>query len=893
MNVTAGDRIGPYEIKALLGEGGMGVVFHARDTALQRDVALKLLPEQFASDRERFARFQREAQVLASLNHPNVAQIYGIETSGTFQCLVMEFVEGETLEDRIKRGPVPVEDALHIARQIAEALKAAHQKGVTHRDLKPANIRCTHDGRVKVLDFGLAKVREASAPPTSLSSYPTLLSGSMPGTLLGTPSYMSPEQVKGKEADPRSDVWAYGCVLYEMLTGAIAFGGETAGDVLAAVLRGEPDWDRLPLDTPEGIRRLIRRCLIKDPQDRLQDIGDARIEIDDAQLRPGRTEHGRVAGPSPWPKEMRPWILFAILVGLIGILTVFRALRPTAEAPPEMRVDISTPAANDPGSVAISPDGRKIVYEANSDGPRLWLRTLSSTSARPLPGTDGASYPFWSPDSRSVGFFADGKLKRTNIDGGYVQTLSAATTGHGGTWNRDGTILFAPSTNNRPIYRIPAGGGEPVAVTKLDPPRQGGHNSPEFLPDGNHFLFYASGELPGIYVGQLDRPDTQRLFDVDSNTAAVYSPSGEILFIRQGKLFAQEFDAKRLATRGDPFPMTEDTGSAQRPVAVVSASAAGPIVYRTSPESDRRSAWFDRSGKLIEAVNNIDNSTDLDPALSPDGRRLAIAKTVNGNKDIWLLELGRGVLSRFTFEPGINGRPVWSPDGSEIVFYSNRKGVFDLYWKSASGTGDEQPLLESPMTKVPMDWSGDGAFLLYRNDDPQTGADLWVLRMNGADTKTTGPGHQRTDTARQAFPVVQTPFQDRDGQFSPDVKWLAYQSNESGHFEIYVQPFPSSGAKTQISSNGGMQVRWRQDGKELFYVSLDDRLMAVPIKSAGAGKTFEAGAPLPLFAPHIGGAGQQNRQQYIVSGDGQRFLMNTVTNEAPSPITLIINWRAK
>ena len=881
MSVSAGDSIGPYEIKSLVGEGAMGMVYHARDTVLQRDVALKLLPEKFATDAERFARFQREAQVLASLNHPNVAQIYGVETSGASRCLVMEFVEGETLEDRIKRSPIPLDETLQIAKQIAEALKAAHDKGVTHRDLKPSNIRCTPDGRVKVLDFGLAKVREAEAPPNSLSSYPTLLSGSIPGTLLGTPAYMSPEQIKGKEADPKSDVWAYGCIFYQMLTGAAAFGGETAGDILAAVLRGEPDWNRLPADTPEEIRRLMRRCLKKDPRERLQDIGDARIEIDEIQAAPsvpGPTGAGRAFLSLAWPREWRAWILFLVLIGLIGMLTVARALRP-ASTVPEWRVDISTPTASEPASLAISPDGRKVVFEATTDGSRLWFRPLSSAVARPLPGTEGATYPFWSPDSRSVAFFADGKLKRTDIDGGYVQTLATATTGRGGTWNRDGVILFAPNNNNRPIYRIPAGGGEPVPVTQLDPPRQTAHQFPQFLPDGEHFLFHVLGELPGVYLGEFSSggiKESRRLFDADSG--AVYAKPGQLLFIRQGSLFAQDFDPYRLATTGEPFLATEQLALTQKAqvVTAVSASAAGPIVYRTSPASDRQSAWFDRAGKLIELLNNIDSSTDLDPALSPDGRRLAIARAVNGDKDIWLLEMGRGILSRFTFDPAIEGRPVWSPDGNRIAFFSNRKGSFDLYDKAASGTGEEELLLESSRTKLPLDWSADGRFLLYRDDDPQTGSDLWALPLTGD---------------RKPFPVVQTPFQDRDGQFSPDTKWVVYQSNDSGRFEIYVQPFPGPGQRTQISSNGGIQARWRHDGKELFYVSLEDRLMSVPVKTTG--KMFEAGAPAPLFATHIGGAGQQNRQQYIVSPDGQRFLFSTLTTETAAPITLILNWKPK
>jgi Tol biopolymer transport system component len=880
MSVTAGDSIGPYEIKSLLGEGGMGVVFHARDTVLQRDVALKLLPEQFANDAERFARFQREAQVLASLNHPNVAQIYGVETSEAFRCLVMEFVEGETLEDRIKRGPIPLDETLQIAKQIGEGLQTAHDKGVVHRDLKPANIRCTPGGQAKILDFGLAKVREIDAPPTSLANYPTLLSGSMPGTLLGTPAYMSPEQVKGKDTDRKSDIWAFGCVLYEMLTGFAPFAGETAGDVLAAVLKGEPDWNRLPANVPQGIRHLMGRCLKKDPRQRLQDIGDARIEIEEILSGVVPAGPGGAATSLTWPREWRAWTLFLLLVGLIGMITVARALRPAPETP-EWRVDVDTPPATDAASLAISPDGRKVVFEANSDGSRLWLRSLSSAAARPLQGTEGATYPFWSPDSRTIAFFADGKLKRTDIDGEYVQTLATATTGRGGTWNRDGVILFAPNNNNRPIYRIPAAGGDAVPITQLDPPRQTAHQFPQFLPDGTHFLFYVVGELPGVYIGQLGQAGpagTARLFDAEGG--AVYARSGRLLFTRQGALFAQDFDLKKLVLTGEPFTVTEPAAAAQKAqlVMAVSASAAGPIVYRTASESDRQSAWFDRSGKLIEVVNNIDNSTDLDPALSPDGRHLAIARTVNGNKDIWLLDVARGILSRFTFDPGTEGRPVWSPDGAKIVFFSNRRGSFDLYQKAASGTGDEELLLESSTTKVPLDWSSDGRFLLYRNDDPQTGSDLWALPLTGD---------------RKPFPVVQTPFQDRDGQFSPDTKWVAYQCNESGRFEIYVQPFPGPGAKTQISTNGGMQVRWRRDGKELFYVSPDDRLEAVPFKPTPGGQNFEAGVPAPLFATHIGGAGQQNRQQYIVSPDGQRFLMSTVKNDTPSPITLILNWKPK
>jgi Tol biopolymer transport system component len=879
MNLTAGARIGSYEVASQIGEGGMGIVFRAHDTNLQRDVALKLLPDHFADDPDRLARFRREAQVLASLNHPNIAQIYGLEGTDASRCIVMELVDGETLQERLKRGPIPLDEALPIAKQIAEALEAAHEKGITHRDLKPGNIKWTPEGRIKVLDFGLAKVREASGPATSMSNSPTLLSASVPGVIMGTAAYMSPEQAKGRPLDRRTDIFAFGCVLYEMLTGRPAFDGEDVAEILSKVLQRDPDWTWLPANVPPRIRELLRLCLQKDVRKRRSDAADVRIDIEQAL-----TESGEIAGlPAASRMRERLWMgIAAVLLIGMAVLTIpavryFREAAPAA--PPEMRLEINTPPTTNPASLAISPDGLKIVFAATSEGRSgLWIRSLGSMPARALPGTDGGIYPFWSPDSRSVGFFADGKLKRIDINGGSAQILANAVSGAGGAWNRQGVIVFAP-TRISPIFRVSAKGGETAAVTGHDA-QQSGHFFPQFLPDGEHFLYYARGaaEIRGVYIGQLDGLKTARVLDADS--AAVYVFPGRLLFARGGALFAQDFDPDQRVLRGDPFPVAEQI-ALDAYGAGVSASSEGPVVFRTgSGGGQRQFVWFDRSGKEIEKLGSPDTALSSYPVLSPDSRRVALSRVVNGNEDVWLLDIGRGALSRFTFDPADDEFSIWSPDGSRIVFDSNRNGTLDLYQKPVSGAASEEVLLADTHSKLPQDWSPDGRFLLYRIIDPKTSNDLWVLSLDGD---------------RKPFPVIQTKFDERNGQFSPDGKWIAYQSNESGRFEIYVQPFPDPLAKFQVSTNGGAQVRWRRDGKELFFIALDNRLMAAPIRLDSGGQALEAGAPVALFATHIGGAVGQDvyRQQYMVSPDGQRFLMNTIIEETTSPITVLLNWKAK
>ncbi len=609
---------------------------------------------------------------------------------------------------------------------------------------------------------------------------------------------------------------------------------------------------------------------------RLQHIGDARIEIDEAQVAPD--VDGARTRSVPRRGERFAWISVVAVLALIAVFLGLRAFR-SAPPPAEMRFEITTPPTTDPVSLAISPDGQTIVFVATFEGrPRLWLRSLNSPSTRPLAGTDDGFYPFWSSDNRSIGFFADGKLKRIDIDGGLVQTLANAPNPLGGTWNRDGTILFAPNFTG-PIFRVSATGGEAAAVTLIEP-RPSSHRFPQFLPDGRHFLYYvpSGADAAGVYVAQLENGKTERLLDADA--PGVYAASGHLLFVSGGRLIGQEFDPEKLVLSGTPFPIAEQViAVGDSNLAGLSASAAGPLVYRTGLASGQRQfIWFDRSGKEIGSAGNPDSASPANPSLSPDGRRIAMNRTVNGNSDVWMLDLGRSLLSRTTFDMAAEFFVVWSPDGSRIVFTSNRKGVFDLYQKPATGAGSEELLLATPQNKGPVDWSPDGRFVLYRSPGLATGFDLWAVPIDGE---------------RKPFPVVQTNFEERDGQFSPDGKWIAYQSNESGRMEIVVQPFPGPGGKLQVSTNGGAQVRWRRDGKELFYVALDGRLMAVPIRFASTGQSVEAGVPVPLFATRVGGAVQATfRQQYMVSADGQRFLMNTVTGEGGvSPIGVVLNWK--
>jgi serine/threonine protein kinase len=881
MSVGVGTHLGSVEITALIGRGGMGEVYRARDLKLKREVAIKILPEEFSRDPDRVSRFQREAEVLASLNHPNIAAIYDLQEADGARFLVLELVEGETLADRIQRGPIPVEEALNIAKHLCEALEAAHEKGIIHRDLKPANVKLAPDGKVKVLDFGLAKAFGADTAGMNLSNSPTLVSGSVPGVILGTAAYMAPEQAKGKMVDRRADIWAFGVVLYEMLTGRMPFSGETVSETMAAVIMKEPDWAAVPVNLPVRVRDLLRRCLVKEPRNRMRDIGDARIAIEEVQRGAAGDDHVSKAPARRRSKVLigiaAAILLLAVIISL-GALSVFYFNRTT---PPEIRLEVNTPSTDDPVSFAISPDGRRLVFSASNEGKsQLWVRPLDSLAAQPLAGTDGARFPFWSSDGASVGFFADSKLKSTDIVGGAPRVLANAAFGKGGSWNRDGTILFAP-LGVGPLFKVLATGGEPVAVTRLKTGELS-HRFPQFLPDGRHFIYFVQGGPgQGVYAGSLDGGSSKRLANADA--AGVVSPSGFLFLPRQTTLFAQAFDFKREELSGNPFPVAEQVVFSDW--AAGFSATSGIVAYRTgSVRLTTRLAWLDRSGKDLGEIGAPDVGIWADVELSPDGNRVAVNRMGTGNRDVYLIDSARGVPTRFTFDPALDSRPVWSPDGSRVVFDSNRKGIFNLYWKLASGAGADELLWESDQNKTAQDWSSDGRFLLFRSVDPRTGYDLWVLPISGD---------------KKPFPFLNGPSDEREGQFSPDGKWIVYQSNEPGQSEIYVQPFPGPGGKFQISSNGGAQPRWNKNGKEIFYVSLDSKMMATPVKLSSDGQALEPGRPAVLFPVRIAGGPLlgllgPNKQQYAVSSDGQRFLVNLAVDEgAASPITLIYNWKPK
>jgi Tol biopolymer transport system component len=876
--LRAGDRLGPYDIVGPLGAGGMGQVYEARDRLLGRKVAIKILSAELALDGSARDRLIREAKALAALNHPNIAVIHGVETTKSdasgrpATALVLELIEGQTLAERVARGPLPIADALLVGRQIAGALEAAHEKGIIHRDLKPANIKVAPTGTVKVLDFGLAK---ATLPDQSAGAVTSMMTER--GTVLGTPAYMSPEQVRGDDVDKRTDVWALGCVLFELLTGRRAFGGATASDSLAAVLEREPDWSALPQALPESVRALLRRCLQKDRAKRLRDIGDVRFALEDASLTPepaGKTQ-----------LRMQPWIAFALVALTAGALAavavpVVSYLRATAPpAPPETRLEIVTPATDRPKSFALSPDGRQIVYVAQGDGAsRLWLRSLATTTAQPLAGTEGASYPFWSPDSRSLGFFSDSNLKRLDL-GGAVQTLASVRVGLGGTWNADGVIVFAPSQSTG-LLRVSAAGGAVSAVTTLGP-RERGHFAPHFLPDGHRFLFFGVGEqVRGTYLGSLDGGAPMLL--TPTGESGVYLPTGWLLWIRTGTetLVAQRLDTAKAALTGEPLTVADGVGSVglHDGVGAISVASTGLVAYR-NVQDRQQLIWVDRSGTPRGTLGDP-NSILSEPRVSPDGHRVVMTWATPGNTDVWLLDGAH--MSRLTSDAASDQRPIWSPDGTRIVFRSNRSGrAGDLYVKRASGAATEELLVASEQIKNPMSWSRDGRFVMYRSLDPQTSSDLWVLPLEGD---------------RKPWPFLNTPAREAQGIFSPDGRWVVYQSNESGRDQIYVRAFVPPGAtrssdegQLQVTTDGGINPVWGSDGKEVYYLNPAGAMMAAPISVRGS--TIESGAPVLLFPTRIVGGGVDALQgrQYDVAADG-RFLINTVVDTAVSPITLLMNW---
>ena len=898
MTLASGSRLGSYEVLSALGAGGMGEVYRAHDTKLGRDVAIKLLPDTFAHDSERVARFKREAHILASLNHPHIAGIHGLEEAEGSAFLVLELVDGQSLAERLAAGALPISEAMAFGRQIVDALETAHEKGIIHRDLKPANIMLNVDGQVKVLDFGLAKAEggDAGGKAVGLTHSPTLsLAATQAGMILGTAAYMSPEQAKGRPADKRSDVWAFGCVLYEMLTGNRAFDGEDVSDTLAAILRAEPDWTKFSTEVPPHIRSIVKRCLEKDRKARIPDMSVVRFMMVEAIGTPAATP---ATAPASNRKPALVWKAATALLVITIIIAAVVAYVARSATPAVVRFLISPPdkgafSSGGIGAVArISPDGRMLAFTARDAAGKtsVWIRAIDSLTAQPLAGTDGASWPFWSPDSRQIAYFAAGKLMKIAASGGPPQTLctlgGSTFAGRGGAWNRDGVIVF--NNGPGPLFRVSSAGGQaspalPLATGQL------GQSFPSFLPDGRHVLFYAdapSTEVSGIYVVSLDSGESKRLLAADSG--GLYArESGYLLFVRQGTLLAQSLDPKSLTLADEPFPVAERVDSRRPPGMVAfSISEDGVLAYGTGSNAaiGLQMVWVDRQGKPIETVGPEGNYRGLD--LSPDGKRIAAHRHDGTGGDIWISEPSPGPTSRFTFDASQeNSSPIWSPDGSRIVFGSLRSGKWGLYAKASNQAGNEEQLVQSDLVALPVSWAPDGGSIVYVVSDPKTQTDLWVLPLSGD---------------RKAIPLLQTAFRESHGQISPNGKWLAHNSDETGRGEIYVRSFPAGSGKWQVSTNGGQFPRWRRDGSELFYMSAASggKLVAVDVKPDGA--AFEHGTPHELFDSEYinlihSSATAGTYHTFSVSADGQRFLIprppeTDATTAGSTPIVVVLNW---
>ncbi len=869
-----GTKLGQYEILSLAGAGAMGEVYRARDTRLEREVALKVLPEEFSRDPERLARFQREARLLAALNHPNIAAIYGLEQSNGTHFLVMEWVPGETVADRIKRkGAIPADEALPIAKQIAEALEAAHEKPIIHRDLKPGNVKVTPEGTVKVLDFGLAKAFESETVEEDTSNSPTLSHiPSLPGVILGTPAYMSPEQARGKKVDKRTDIWAFGCVLYEMLAGKPLYTGQTMAEILASVIRDAPSLGELPRDTPPSIRNLLARCLEQDLRQRLRDIGEARIAIEHAGARPAEAAGGGSAQSS------RRWALplgavALLLAAVIGGLTLWNRQPPTVES--TRRLVVSLPAGQQfPTSgqvMALSPDGRLLAYAASQGGSQqLYLRSLDSFEVRPIPGTDGAASPFFSPDSQWIAFLAEGKLKKVAVAGGTPVPLADAAGTQPGAWGPNGTIVFQPRPFN--ISGIPAAGGTPQQL--ILPDAKSGENNvccPAFLPGGDALLFAAASGAASVQVAVRVLATDERKNLFQGGTLPVYAPTGHLLYVQGGTLMAVPFDASQLRLSGAAVPVVEGVMQSALgvfPTAHYSVSSDGSLAYISGRLRGANSTlvWVDRKG--AEQPVPAPPHAYRNPRISPDGRRIAVGiEELDGQ--VWIYDVSRDALTRFTFEGTGSGNPFWSPDGSRIVFSSGAPG--NLYVQPADGSGRPDRLSPNEYRRIPNSWSPDGRFLAFHETNPATAADIWTLRLS--------------DRSIQSF--LQTPAAESAARFSPDGRWLAYTSGESGRPEIYVQPYPGPGGKWQISTDGGTEAVWNPNGRELFYRQRS-QLMSVAIATQPA---FSPGKPEVLIdGPYMLSAA--TLPNYDVSRDGQRFLMVKEGQQEPPPtqINVVLNW---
>ncbi len=877
-----GKALSHYKIIEQLGKGGMGEVYLADDTTLDRKVALKFLPEAFTSDPERMARFEREAKLLASLNHPNIAGIHGLQQADDSRFLVLEYVEGETLQARLSKGALPLEEALLLCRQIAEGLGAAHEKGVIHRDLKPANVMITADEKVKILDFGLAKAFSGETQSIDSSQSPTLTEAmTRPGVIMGTAAYMSPEQAKGKSVDKRADIWAFGCILYECLTGKKAFEEETVTETLAAVIKEEPEFELVPASA----RLLVQKCLAKDRKHRLRDIGDAMTLL--VGHTPETVEPESLKIKQPW----LAWSVAALFLITTLIVSIVH-FHETPNVPPEpARFQIPLPENTSLSPVslfALSPDGHRLVFDAvGADGVRrLWIRPIDSLEAQPLRGTEyiSNSLPFWSPDSRFIAFHASGSIKKLDVLDGSVQTLCPWPMFiAGGSWNKEGVIIFGTVTGG--LMRLSAGGGTASELTSLDSTRQEtAHANPCFLPDGHHFLYVRLSEITdksAVYIGSLDakpeEQESQPLITTEFGAnfvPGVVSRAGYLLFRRERTLMAQPFDDSRLKLTGEAVNVAENlSGSYILPF--FSASTNGILVYRTGFGSQNcQLTWYDSKGNVLRRTGEAGYYTSV--SLSPDDKRAVVTQPDSQGTNLWLFDCANENLTAFTFGQGESLFPVWSWDGSQIIFRRMHAGATHLYRKPASGAKDAEELTLGE-NKFPTSWSTDGRYLLYYAQDPNTKLDLWVLPLEGD---------------RKPEPILNSVYDELNGKFSPDGRWIAYMSNESGNYEVYVRPFipnasedlPAVGTQRMISRDGGLYPQWRHDSKELYYSTPNRAVAAVEIPVS---PDLHAGEPEILFQVPTGIGG------WDVSRDGKHFLFVVMTDQGTSPpFNVVLNWQA-
>jgi Tol biopolymer transport system component len=888
--LSSGTKLGPYEILAPAGAGGMGEVYKAKDTRLDRIVAIKILPAHLSSNPDLKLRFEREAKTISNLSHPNICALHDIGHQDGIDFLVMEYLEGETLADRIAKGPLPTEQVIRFGIQIADALDRAHKQGVIHRDLKPGNIMLTRSG-AKLLDFGLAKLEE---PPSqsilrSVSSLPTEHHDlTAEGMILGTIQYMAPEQLEGKGADSRTDIFALGLVLYEMTTGKKAFTGKSHASLIAAILSSEPQ----PISSiqpmaPPALERVVKSCLAKDPEDRWHTTHDVMIELKWIGEASSQTASAVIPVTKKKRYQWMPWIVSSLLLlSLLATLPfAIRYFQKKGADRSTLLFDITPPEKTEFGyALAISPDGRSLAFIASSEGKsQLWLRKFNSALARPLAGTEDATFPFWSPDSRFIAFFADAKLKKIDVSGGSPQTLCAVSTEpRGGTWSEEGVILFTPSPGEG-LFQISASGGKITQVTKLNESKnESSHRWPYFLPGGKKFLYYVRNAMTlkgTIYVESLDSHESKALFASDSR--AIYSRSGHLLFVQEQTLVAQPFSIVNLQTEGPSFLVDDSVKSIGEGGATayspISISDNDLLLYKSGGITPiTQLMWLDRKGTKIESIGPEGRLDE--PALSPDGKHIVLNNEdpKDGKRYVWLLEVNRGIFSRFTFHQG-DGTAIWSPDGTRIVFSSLQKGTYpDLHWIPYNKAGEDELLLETEYAVWPSDWSRDGKYIVFEENDPKLRSDLWILPMVGD---------------RKPVEFLKSEFNESQAQISPDGKWIGYSSDESGKSEVYVRTFPSKDGKWQISTAGGSMPSWRGDGKEIYYWGSDRNLMAVSVNPSA---DFEAGIPQPLFKIDFQRAELGWNKQYIPSNDGQRFLVISVLAQASrTPITVVMNWSAE